>query len=189
MSNKKIVVFLGTHCSWKSSYARSLVWYKNEWQEQIDYRWYKITVGEDRFAMGHYHNACGGVDWFWAISKSKQAFTDLACERQESLMIVEWVLLVTEPVFQALDRARIKSGRDVYIVFLDVSPQVSMERLYWRNGWKPVWPGIINKWTYFRKRIMELWAKFKQFKQLYINTDWKTVEDWLKQVKDFISTN
>lgn len=182
---KSIVVFLWTHCSWKSSYARNLVWYKDMSQEKTE-NWYKITVGDDRFAMGHYHNPCGWVDWFWAISKSKKAFVDLACDRQETLMIVEWVLLMTEPVFDALDRARIKSGRDVYIVFLDVSPQVSMERLYKRNGWKQVWPWIINKWMYFRKRIMELWAKFKQFKQLYINTDWITVEEWLKQVKDFI---
>ena len=187
--NKKIVVFLGTHCSWKSSYARNLVWYKDISQEIIDEHWYKITLGEDRFAMGHYHNTCGWVDWFWPISKSKKAFWELACSRQESLMILEWVLLVSEPVFETIDKARIMSGRDVYVVYLDVSPQESMERLFKRNGGKPVWPGIINKGTYFRKRIMELWAKFKQFKQLYINTDWLPVEEWLKQVKDFISTN
>lgn len=187
--NKKIVVFLGTHCSWKSSYARSLVWYNGIEQEKKDDRWYKITVGKDRFAMGHYHNTCGWVDWFWPLSKTKKAMIELACERQETLMIVEWVLMISEPVFNIIDIARVKSGRDVYIVFLDVSPQESMERVYKRNGGKAIWPGILNKWSFYRKRIMELWAKFKQFKQLYIDTDNLSVEDWIKQVKDFILTN
>lgn len=187
---KYLVVFLWTHCSWKSSYARAMIDYskckeivvpspKSDWWN------YKLTVWKDIFALWHYHAQCWWVDWFWPISKSKQWILDLS-QRDEKVMVIEWVLMVTAPIFQTILNASIRSGRKVIISYLWVSEQEARKRLYKRNWWKQVWDSIVTKKRYYDKRIVDLKRDFEWcwFQFIDINTEKISPEEWAKKIRE-----
>lgn len=167
---KYLITAIGTHCSWKSSYARELLDYAN-WHEEVKTEeWYKMTLGKDVFALWHYHAQCWGCDGFWPISKTKLGIIDL-CQRDEKVMVCEWVLFVTDPVFSVLRQASQLSGRKVVVCYLYVSEKEALKRLNIRNGWKARWDSILTKKRYYDKRIKDLEQLYPDFKFMFINTE------------------
>ena len=178
---KKLVVFLWTHCSWKSSYAREFINYDKCFEWIMD--GYKITFWDDVFAIWHYHNNCWWADWCWPLQNTKNAILDL-CDRQEKTMVVEWVLLLSEPVFEVIRQAQQKSWREVVIVYLRVPEQEALKRVYQRNWWKKVWEWILRKKRYYDERIKVLENMFKEFKYLFIDTDRIGIKESVEQIKN-----
>ena len=99
-------------------------------------------------------------------------------------MVVEWVLLLPEPVFEVIRQAQQKSWREVIIVYLRVPEQEALKRVYQRNWWKKVWEWILKKKRYYDERIKVLENMFKEFKYLFIDTDRIGIKESVEQIKN-----
>lgn len=179
---KYFVTFIGTHCSWKSSYARAMFPMWAEVNEIKTEEWYKVTVGNDVFALWHYHNQCGGWDWFGKLSKTKQGIIDLST-REEKFMVGEWILFISEPMFDVFRKMSQISWRKVIVVYLYVSIAQAMGRLMVRNWWKARKSWLATKKVYYDKRIKALEESYPDFNFLYVNTENTRAEEIIELIK------
>lgn len=179
--DKYLIVWIWTHCSWKSSYAREMLDYGKDTTETFD-RWCKITLWDDVFALWHYHNNCWWVDWCWPLKDSKQFILDL-CTRPEKIMFIEWVLLLSDPVFEVIRQAWEKSWRKVIILYLIVWEKEALQRVYNRNWWKKIGQWLVNKKRYYDKRIKELEKKYTDFEFNYIDTEQIMPKEAVEKIK------
>lgn len=171
---KYLVVFLWTHCSWKSSYAREMIQFEK--CKEVEIQGQKLTIWDDCFALWHYHAQCWWCDWFWPLRKTKESIIRNACERDEKLMVIEWFMLLSQPVLETIRQAQIMSWRKVFIVYLEVSEKEALRRLSIRNWWKQVWPWILEKKRWYDRRIDDL-------KKLYDNENYRFIKIDTEKIK------
>lgn len=179
---KYFVTVIWTHCSWKSSYARELLDYDNCHSEIKTPEWYKITLWKDVFSIWHYHAICWWGDWFWKLSFTKKWIIE-SCERYENIMIWEWILFLSVPVFDVFRKVSQISWRQVVILYLYVSIEEATKRLIQRNWWKSRKDWIVKKKIYYDKRIKELEILYPEFRFIFINTEEISPKDAVEHIK------
>lgn len=182
---KYLIVFLWTNCSWKSSYAREILWGGEIISTEFD--GCKISIWDDSVALWRYKTNCWGADGMKKVSDIKENILNISIWRNEKIFVVEWVLLTYRTVLDFIRRAQIISWRETYIFYLKASEKTLQQRLLKRNWWKALFEQQLKKKKDFDKR-------FHQFRCLEsdnlhfieIDTEKISVKDWVYYIKNIL---